>query len=130
MYTAPSQRLAASYAREAAASRVASASPHELIMMLFDGLLASLLSAKGAMERGDVAAKGQAIGKAVRILEEGLRAGLSPEGGELSGRLEALYDYCGRQLTWANLHNDVKRIDEVIDLIKAVADAWQQIRPQ
>lgn len=130
MYTTSASRSANVYARQAAATRVAAATPHELIAMLFDGLQQSLLAAKGAIERGDVAGKGAAIGKAVRILDEGLRAALDPQGGELTERLQGLYDYGLRRLTEANLRNDADIIEEVRSLLEPVADAWNQIRPQ
>ncbi|TSE18602.1 Flagellar protein FliS [Tepidimonas alkaliphilus] len=130
MYTAPAARTANAYLRQAAASRVAAASPHELIAMLFEGVDQTLLSALGALERGDIPAKAAALSKAVRLLDEGLRAALDPKGGELTERLDALYDYCILRLTQANLHNDAKGIEEVRGLLAPVADAWNQIRPQ
>jgi flagellar secretion chaperone FliS len=84
--------------------------------------------AKGAMERQDIAAKGKAISKAVRLLDEGLKAGLSPAGGELSVNLGNLYDYCIRRLTQANIHNDVQAVEEVRGLIEPIADSWRTIR--
>lgn len=130
MYTAPSLRTVNAYTRQATATRVAAANPHELIAMLFEGLDQSLLAAQGALERGDIPAKAAAISKAVQLLDEGLKAALDPKGGELSERLGALYDYCIRRLTEANLYNDRARIEEVRRLITPVADAWNQIRPQ
>lgn len=130
MYTSTAHRSANAYVRQAAAARVAAASPHELITMLFEGLDQALLAAQGALARGDVAAKGAAIGKAVRILDEGLRAALDPAGGDLTERLDALYDYCLRRLTEANLRNDAAAIDEVRRLMTEVADGWKAIRPQ
>ena len=130
MYTPPAVRSANAYLRQAAASRVAAASPHELIAMLFEGLDHALLSALGALDRGDIPGKAAAVSKAVRLLDEGLRCALDPQGGKLSEQLDALYDYCVRRLTEANLHNDRQRIEEVRRLMAPLADAWNQIRPQ
>ena len=56
---------------------------------------------------GDTGAKGVAIGRAVRIVEEGLRAGLDLKaGGSLARDLDDLYAYLAMRLTLANLHND------------------------
>lgn len=130
MYTSPAVRSVNAYTRQAAASRVAAASPHELVAMIFEALDQALLSALGALQRGDVPAKAAALSKAVQLLEEGLRAALDPKAGELTERLDTLYEYCTRRLTEANLHNDSERIEEVRRLIGPVADAWNQIRPQ
>jgi flagellar secretion chaperone FliS len=128
MYLSVSSRAASAYNRVGLETGVQSADPHELINMLFNGLLDTLVVAKGAMERQDIAAKGKAISKAVRLLDEGLKAALSPAGGELSANLGNLYDYCIRRLTHANIHNDAEAIEEVRALIDPIADSWRTIR--
>jgi flagellar protein FliS len=81
------------------------------------------------MERHDVVAKGMAIGKSIRIMEEGLKAGLNlNDGGELAGNLKGLYDYSIQRLTLANLRNDAAPVHEVLNLIEPLADSWKQIR--
>jgi len=107
------------------------ANPHRLVAMLFEGLFAALHQARGAMRAGQVAAKCAAIGKAVRIVEEGLRGGLNlAEGGELARHLDELYDYALRRLTHANLHNDEAAIEECQQLLQPIKEAWDAIAPQ
>lgn len=128
MYTPVSSRAASAYRQVGIQSGVDGASPHLLIKMLFDGLVQSLNAARGAMARGDVAEKGRQLGKAVRILEEGLKGGLDPaRGGELAANLGALYDYCVTRLTQANLRSDVAAVEEVLKLVTPVAESWGQI---
>ena len=128
MYTPVSSRAASAYRQVGIQSGVDGASPHLLIKMLFDGLVQSLNAARGAMARGDIAEKGRQLGKAVRILEEGLKGGLDPVlGGELAANLGALYDYCVSRLTQANLRSDVAAVEEVLKLISPVAEGWGQI---
>ncbi len=130
MYTSVNARAASAYKRVGVETRVDVADPHQLIEMLFDGLQVALSEARGALARRDVAAKGQAIGRSVRLLEEGLKGGLDLErGGEMAANLHELYSYCSLRLTQANLHNDVARIEEVERLIEPVAAAWRNIRP-
>lgn len=131
MYTPPSMRAQAAYRTIAAQSSIEGATPHRLIELVFDGLLQSLRAARGALERGELPAKGQQIGRAVRFLEEGLKAGLNDaQGGELAARLRALYDYCVNRLTAANLHNDAAALAEVEALIAPLAQGWRDIGPQ
>ena len=121
---------AAAYRKSSVDTRVLSASPHQLVALLFDGLLQSIHAARGALARADVPTKGEQIGRAVRILEEGLKAGLDlQQGGEVAANLHTLYSYCIQRLTDANLHGDVGALDEVVRLIGTVADSWQQIAP-
>lgn len=83
------------------------------------------------MERGDIAEKGRALGKAARILEEGLKAGLNMEqGGELADNLRNLYDFCIIELTSANLHNNEQKLIEVLNVIEPLASAWKEIGAQ
>ncbi|MDA8455906.1 flagellar export chaperone FliS [Acidovorax sp. GBBC 3334] len=128
MYTPVSSRAASVYRQVGVQSSVDGASPHQLIQMLFEGLMQSLNAARGSMQRGEVEEKGRHLGKAVRILEEGLKGGLNPvQGGELAGNLRALYDYCVSRLTMANLRNDLSLVEEVVTLIVPVAQSWNEI---
>ena len=128
MYTPVSSRAASAYRQVGVQSGVDGASPHTLIKMLFDGLIQSLNAARGALQRGDIAEKGRQIGKAVRILEEGLKAGLNlREGGEIAANLRDLYGYSTLRLTQANLRNDPAALEEVSKLIEPVAQSWKLI---
>lgn len=103
------------------------ASPHRLIQMLMEGGLTRLAQARGAMERGQFAMKGELIGKAIGIIG-GLRAGLNlEEGGELAENLDNLYDYMTRRLLEANLKNTVEPLDEVAALLRNVKAGWDAI---
>ncbi|EEP89684.1 hypothetical protein ykris0001_38050 [Yersinia kristensenii ATCC 33638] len=107
-----------------------SASPHQLIVMLFDGAQSALVRARILMNQKDIPAKGAAISKAIDIINNGLNAGLDLEkGGEMAENLSALYDYMSRRLLHANLHNDEQAITEVLALLENIADAWRQIGP-
>lgn len=131
MFTPVSMRSANSYRTVGLETSVTGANPHQLVSLLFDALQQSLSAAKGAMLSGDIPAKGRAVSRAVRILEEGLKAGLDAErGGDLAANLRSLYDYCIVKTTEANLRNDVAMIDEVIRLIHPVSDGWNQIRSE
>ena len=130
MFTPANHRAAAAYKRVGADTIVHQADPHRLVNLLFDELLQSIANARGAMARQQVAAKGACIGRAVSILEEGLKASLNqPRGGEIAANLHDLYDYCIMQLTRANALNSDAMLLEVRTLIEKVADAWRQIGP-
>ena len=129
MFTSASHRAASAYKRVAVETSVQGADPHTLVALLYDALLQSITLARSALERGDLATKGQALGKAVRILDEGLKAGLNQaEGGELAANLHLLYTYSTLRLTQANLSNDSKALEEVTQLIEPLAQSWKLIR--
>jgi flagellar protein FliS len=123
-----SQHQAAAYQRVHVSTGVDRASPHGLIAMLFDGLTAALAETRGAMRSRDVAAKGRSVSRAIRIVDEGLRAALNlNDGGALAADLHALYGYIAVRLTQANLNNDEGALDECSQLIEPLRTAWTQI---
>ncbi|HKM37536.1 MAG TPA: flagellar export chaperone FliS [Thiopseudomonas sp.] len=104
-----------------------SANPHRLIQMLIEGGLTRLAQARGAMQRDQIALKGELIGKAIAIVG-GLRQGLDVEkGGELAANLDSLYEYMTTRLMEANLKNDPAIIEEVSELLREVKSGWDAI---
>lgn len=107
------------------ATAIDGASPHKLVCLLLDAVLDEIACARGGLTRADMAEKGRAIGHAVRLVDEGLRAPLDLEaGGSLALRLHGLYDYVLRRLTHANLHNDDAALHECSRLMATVRDGW------
>ena len=122
------RRQAGAYTQMHAASWVDSATPHGLITMLVDGLMGAIAEARGAVRSRNIPAKGAAIMRAVRILDEGLLASLNLEdGGALAAQLRGLYSYVSVRLTHANLHSDEAALEECSQLIDTVRSAWKQI---
>lgn len=122
----------AAYNKVGVETGVESADPHKLILMLFEGAMLAVASASLHMTRkngiDDLARKGEAISKAINIITNGLKASLDlNSGGELAGRLGALYDYMGMRLLYANLHDQPAILDEVSHLLAELKDAWEQI---
>ncbi len=110
---------------------VMSADGHKLVSMLFQGALLAISEAKYEMQKGQMAAKGKAICKAIAIIGEGLQASLDLKvGGEVAQNLYALYGYMIKRLTEANLNNDPNLLDEVTRHLADIQDAWNAIRPQ
>ena len=133
MYTPHNFRTGAgAYARLGVETQAMSASPHQLICMLFDGAITAIGMARHHIAEGDVAAKGSAISKAVGIVANGLKACLDAKaagaaGTELVANLSALYDYVIRRLLQANLRDDPRALDEAQSLLESVASAWREI---
>lgn len=105
-----------------------SASPQKLIVMLYDGAVTSLLCAKAALAKGDVAERDAAISKAISIIEQGLRPALdSDAGGEIVQSLLAVYDYVVNRLLLANLKGDTASLDEAMALLCELKGAWEAL---
>jgi len=116
------------YASVGIETDIATANPVKLVIMLYDGAILALASARAAIEQGDVPTRGQRISKAIEIISDGLKSSLDHQaGGELADRLAALYDYmCGR-LIYANANANVPAIDEVVALLTELKSAWEGI---
>ena len=111
-------------------ARVMDATPYQLTQMLMEGGLARLAQARGAMEHGNVAQKGELIGKALGIIG-GLRDSLDlDQGGEIAANLDGLYDYMTRKLLEANLTDNVQAVEEVSKLLREIKDGWDGIAEQ
>jgi flagellar protein FliS len=123
-----SQKKAMTYANIELETGVATGDPHKLILMLFEGAFLALSDARKSLDAKNIPAKGMAISKAIRIIDEGLKASLDEKtGGEIAGHLMELYDYMCRRLLIASLRNEVEPIFEVAKLLIQLKQAWETI---
>ena len=75
---------AAAYHAVEIESAVHHTDPHRLVEMLFDGAVTAVMKAGMALKQGNFAAKGESTSKAIRIIDEGLKASLDPSVGSIS----------------------------------------------
>ena len=123
-----SKNGANAYAKVGLETGVVAASPHQLILMLLEGAMTAIVSAGVHMQAREIEKKGNAISKAIMIIENGMRASLDKNaGGEIAVSLDALYDYMGRRLMLANLNNDPALLKEVHGLLADIKSAWTEI---
>jgi flagellar protein FliS len=107
------------------------ASPHRLIVMLYQGARQAIAQARMHIQQGNVPARGEAIGKAIQIVESGLQLSLNVEvGGEIAERLDALYAYMSRRLLEANIKQSEAMLVEVDGLLATLEEAWIGIAPE
>ena len=127
MSASPYAAKLASYSSASAHGGVAAADPHKLIVMLMDGALERVATARGCMERKETAEKARLLNRAVSIVGE-LRNSLDMNaGGPIAVNLGELYDYMSRCLLKANVDNNVKQLDEVSNLLREIRGAWVMI---
>ena len=107
--------------------RTETASPADLILQLYDGLMNNLQRAEDAMAAGqDLALANAALLRAQDIVME-LVASLDLDAGEIAEQLADLYAYVYRRLIEANVQKDRDAVAEVIRLMGRIRDAWAQI---
>ncbi len=121
---APYAAKLAAYSSAQAHGGVAAADPHKLIVMLMDGALERISTARGCVTRGDMAEKARLLNRCVSIIGE-LRSSLDFQGGgQLAANLGELYDYMCRRLLKATAENRVEILDEVSKLLHDIRGAW------
>ena len=110
-------------------SRVLSANPIDLVRMLYQAALGAVREARRFVAEGRIAERSQAISKACDVLME-LRGALDHQrGGEISGRLAALYSYMLDRLLEANMQQSDEALADVFGLLSTLSEAWDAIRP-
>lgn len=121
------RRAADEYRGVGVETRVEGASPYKMVLMLLEGVLSRIATAKVCIEQRQISCKGEKIGQAITILA-GLRASLDmDEGGSLSQDLDGLYLYCEHQLLQANLSNNIELLDKVSAHLSEIFEAWKLI---
>jgi flagellar protein FliS len=125
------RNAANAYANVGLETGVVAASPHQLILMLFDGAELAVRMAIRYIQDGDLQKKSDAITKASCIIASGLRASLDArQGGDIAGQLDALYDYMIKRLMLAHINNQIEPLEEVLGLLRELHGAWKQIGTQ
>jgi len=124
----PSRAAANAYAKVGLESGVVAASPHQLIVLLYEGAELAVRMAIRHIADGDLPQKAAAITKAGTIIHDGLRAALDMrQGGDLALQLGALYDYMNKRLMLAHVSNQTAPLEEVLGLLRELRQAWLQI---
>jgi flagellar protein FliS len=119
-------------ARAYRANSILTASPGQLVLMLYDGALRSLALTREAFARppedmARIAVINQQLLKAQAIIHE-LQSTLNHDaGGEFSRRMDGLYDYFNRRLIEANLRKQIEPVIEVERLLTEVRNAWSEM---
>lgn len=100
-------------------------SPEKLIEMLYEGILKFASLAKRAMVEKDFEKKVYYINRTTAIYVE-LIASLDIKGGNIAEYLNGLYNYQLTLLSEANIHNDTKKLDEVLHVASVLLETWKE----
>ena len=119
---APAAASSAAYLQQA----VLTASPGQLVVMLYDGACRFLTQAAFALREGDRARAQQRLRRAEAIIDE-LLVTLDMDAGEISSNLQGIYVFCRRQLTDARAEDDADKIDWVNEQLADLREAWAEI---
>ena len=103
------------------------ASPHQLMLMLFDGAIEAMSFTIGAIENNNFELRSKQNSRSITIIN-GMRECLDMEtGGELADNLYSLYQYMTKELFKASFKNDVDTIKNIQTMLKDIRGSWEKI---
>ena len=103
------------------------ASPHQLVLMLFDGAIEAMSMTIGAIQQNNIPQRSKQSSRAIAIIN-GMRDCLDIEtGSELADNLDSLYLYMAQELFIAGLKNDTKTIQNIQTMVKDIRESWGKI---
>ncbi len=111
-------------------TKVRTATPEQLQMMLFDGALRFCEQGKVALEKKNFEQSHQALSSAQAIVNQlicSLRPDVMPE---LCAKLKGLYAFAYRRLVDANLHHKMQSLDEATNVLKYQRRTWALLMDQ
>jgi flagellar secretion chaperone FliS len=112
------------------AVKVKTASPGQVLVMLYDGLLRFLAEGRDAMKAGNPGRAGEKIDRAFAIVSE-LLSTLRPEvAPELCEQLQGVYMFCMDQISQANIKQEPKLLDDCIQVLEPIRDGYRQVVEQ
>ncbi len=120
------QQAAQNYLR----TKVLTATPEQLQMMLFDGVVRFGEQARVALERKDYEQSYNLISRMQKIIAElssGLKHDLDPD---LCGKLASLYSFAYRKLIEASVERRIEPLDEALNILKFQRETWSMLLQQ
>jgi flagellar secretion chaperone FliS len=121
-----SNQAAANYLR----TKVLTATPEQLQLMLYDGAIRFTEQAKAALVKNDFENSFNGISRAQKIIAElssSLKHELAPD---LCGKLASLYNFVYRKLIEANIEHKVDSLDDALSILKYQRETWAMLLDQ
>jgi flagellar secretion chaperone FliS len=106
---------------------ILTATPGQLVVMLYDGCLRFLHQAAYAMREDDMAVADNRLSRAEAIIDELLTTLDLEQGGVIASRLQGIYVFCNRHLLEARTQRDPAMIEKVSELLGELRESWAQV---
>lgn len=106
-------------------AQVQTATPEQLVLMLYDGAIKFCLQASDCLARGELAGVNQALLRVQDIIDE-LHLGVNDEAGEIAAQLNSIYDYLRRRAVEANMQKNQGVIDELLSHLRELRSTWAE----
>jgi flagellar protein FliS len=107
-----------------------SASPIQLVVMLYDGALRFLNEARTAQSEGDLRRRAGALQRVAAIIAECQSTLDLERGGQVALELDGLYSYISARLIDINVKRDGTAVEEIYRLMSTLRTAWADAATQ
>lgn len=114
------------YLKQYQKSQLETASPEQILIMLYDAAIQFLVKARAAMEEKNIQETHDNITKCEKIILEFMNSLDMKNGGEIAQNLYNLYDYLYETLSYSNRKKDLEKLDEVSNHLKGLRETWQK----
>ena len=112
------------YVNQYKSNQIQTASPEQILIMLYDGAIRFTRQAMQAMDTGDKTVQSEKISRTMAIICEFANTLDHEIGGEIAADLDALYSFMNRELSRANLKADRKALEVVEELLVGLRETW------
>ena len=106
-------------------TKVMTAAPEQLTMMLYDGVVKFAEQGREALSNKDYENSYKLLTKAQNIVSEFMTTLKDEVDPELCGKMRALYMFCYERLIMANLKRDLQKLDEAIKILNYMRETWK-----
>ncbi|HCL01166.1 MAG TPA: flagellar export chaperone FliS [Lachnoclostridium phytofermentans] len=106
-------------------TKINTASPAELTLMLYEGAIKFCNKALYGLEQNDFTKVNENLVKAQKIVTE-LRSTLDFKY-PISREFDTVYDYINRRLVDANIKKDTEILEEALEYIRQMRDTWKEV---
>ena len=112
------------YTQQYQQNQILSASPEQILVMLYDGAIRFTRQAMIGIEDGRASVKADGVSRAMAIITEFANTLDHEVGGEIAENLDGLYSFMIRELTQANLNDDMEKLKIVEGLLVDLRQTW------
>lgn len=112
------------YTQQYQQNQVLTASPEQILVMLYDGAIRFTRQAMTGIETDQRHVMREGVSRAMAIITEFANTLDHSVGGEIAENLDALYAFMNKQLTEANLDNDMEKLKVVETLLLDLRATW------
>lgn len=114
------------YLKQYKKNQIETATPEQVLILLYDGAIQFLNKAKFAIEESNATAITDNTFACQKIILEFMNTLDMERGGDLAQNLHNLYGYLFEALSEINISKDIKKLDEILSILVGLRETWQK----